>query len=111
VITFELTGCEKEKTMKCKECGYETKPGEDVQTDNGEKMMVCPKCEMWRQIEEQPTILQSELNDVLCAFENLAKDLDEEADAHIFTAKNFETKAGKCRDASRMIRCKLNDLR
>ena len=50
--------------MKCKTCGYETKPDEKVTTD-GCKMMVCPKCGLWRQFEGQPSPSHSELNEWL----------------------------------------------
>jgi len=37
--------------------------------------------------------------------------MKEEAGAHIFTAQEFEIKADMCRQASRKIRRKINELR
>lgn len=51
--------------MKCKNCDYETKPYEAVETDEEQTRFRCQQCNDWGDIEKQPSVEQSEFNDGL----------------------------------------------
>lgn len=65
----------------------------------------------WKAVEDWVDGKSDSSDDWLSGFEQLAKDLVEEAEAHFWTSQKFEMKADNCKEAARKVRMKIDNLK
>ena len=63
---MELTGCEKEETVKCEHCEKETPAGDFARCPDCGMNWLCTKCRKWNRVERRPDCEHSALNVGLC---------------------------------------------